>query len=141
MTFKIVPYQSSAWKDAVELRETVLRKPLGSHFTEEELKEEADHIHVVAYLNDKIVATAALVLDDEGLKMQRVAVNDQLRNRQIGSKMMAFCESYAINNKVASMYCHARNTAVKFYSKNGYHAVGDYFDEDGIPHLKMIKTL
>jgi predicted GNAT family N-acyltransferase len=55
--------------------------------------------------------------------------------------MMRFCEQFGSDKHVAEMYCHARDTAVNFYLKNGYEGEGDYFDEDGIPHLKMSKKL
>ncbi|GAB5556336.1 MAG: hypothetical protein SchgKO_05490 [Schleiferiaceae bacterium] len=113
-------------------------------FTEAELDEEADHIHVVGFmdpLSHSIAATAVLVPEGNKLKMQRVAVTDELRNKNIGSEMMKFCEHWALENKYLVMYCHARNTAVNFYLKNHYSIVGDYFDEDGIPHVRMEKAL
>lgn len=55
--------------------------------------------------------------------------------------MMVFCERFTRDRKSKQIYCHARDSAVNFYIKNGYEAVGDYFDEDGIPHLKMKKVL
>jgi predicted GNAT family N-acyltransferase len=55
--------------------------------------------------------------------------------------MIAFIEKFAVDRDFISIYCHARDSAVKFYIKNGYEGVGDYFDEDGIPHLKMNKTV
>ena len=73
--------------------------------------------------------------------MQRVVVAEDLRSGEIGSNMMAFCEDFALANNYMELYCHARDTAVNFYLKNGYSSEGDYFDEDGIPHLKMIKAL
>ena len=75
------------------------------------------------------------------MKMQRVVVLDNLRSQEIGSKMMSFCEKLAIERNFEVMYCHARDSAVNFYSKNHYEKEGDYFDEDGIPHLKMRKKL
>jgi len=75
------------------------------------------------------------------MKMQRVVVLDNLRSKKIGSKMMAFCEKLAIDSNFKLMYCHARDSAVNFYSKNHYEKEGDFFYEDGIPHLKMIKKL
>lgn len=73
--------------------------------------------------------------------MQRVVVKEDLVNTGIGSKMMAFCEDLAKKHGFKTIYCHARDSAVSFYLKNGYLAEGDYFDEDTIPHLKMRKTL
>lgn len=141
LTFKIVAHKSREWKAAVNLREEVLRKPLGSFFTIAELEEEKKHVHVVAYLDGKLVGTAVLVPEKNTFKMQRVAVVDALRNANIGSNMMAYCEAIASEQDISIIYCHARNSAVNFYLKNGYATEGAYFDEDGIPHVKMSKTL
>ncbi len=137
--FKEIIYRSPAWEEAVRLREDILRAPLGSRFTEQELAEEKNHFHIAGFLNDIIVATAVLVPEKEQMKMQRVVVTDNLRNLNIGSEMMLFCEKFATEKNIKIIYCHARNTAVNFYIKNGYKSIGDYFDEDGIPHLKMSK--
>lgn len=141
MIFKQIPYKSQDWIEAVRLRERVLREPLGSKFTQEELNEEANHIQIAGFLDNQLVATAVLVPEGDTLKMQRVAVLDQHRNKAIGSHMMSFCENYALENGYGLIYCHARDTAVNFYIKNHYEPDGAYFDEDGIPHLKMKKKL
>ena len=139
--FELSAHGSDAWKEAVALREKVLRIPLGSRFTEQELSEEANHFHVVGKFADTIIATAVLVPEGSKMKMQRVAVEPDQRNFGVGSRLMKFCESYAAVNNCALMYCHARDSAVNFYLKNDYEPDGDYFDEDGIPHLKMRKRL
>lgn len=139
--FKIIPHGEKEWEKSVKLREDVLRKPLNSFFTAEELKAEENNVHIVGFLNDEIIAAAVLVLEQEKIKMQRVAVKSDLRNYNIGSKMMSYCEDFAIKNKYDEIYCHARDTAVKFYLNNYYVSDGDYFEEDGIPHLKMYKEL
>lgn len=140
MHFKQIPYNSDEWRTAVRLREHVLREPLGSSFTPEELEEERSHIQIAGFLNEELVATAVLVHESTSMKMQRVAVKEALRNQNIGGEMMAFCEQVALENGIHQIYCHARDTAVNFYLKNGYIQEGDYFDEDGIPHLKMRKV-
>lgn len=139
--FKIIAHGSPEWREAVKLREEILRKPLGSVFSPEELDEEKNHIQVVGIVDGLLIATAVLVPEGTIMKMQRVVVSEHLRNSEIGSQMMEFCETYCANKGYNAVYCHARNTAVNFYLKNGYEAEGDYFDEDGIPHLKMKKSL
>ncbi len=141
LTFSQIDYGSDAWSTAVKLRENVLRKPLDSFFSPDELEQERAHIHIGGYSDGEIVATAVLVPEGENMKMQRVAVLESLRNTAIGSKMMVFCEAIVLSNNAYTVYCHARDSAVKFYLKNGYEPEGDYFDEDGIPHLKMSKNL
>jgi len=139
--FKLIDHGSSDWKLAVALREEILRKPLGSFFTDEELEEEEQHFQIAGFSNEKLIATAVLVPEGNTFKMQRVAVDESQRNTGIGSRMMEFCETFARENNVNKIYCHARYTAVQFYLNNGYSPDGDYFDEDGIPHLKMYKEL
>jgi predicted GNAT family N-acyltransferase len=139
--FKLVDHNSEAWVQAVKLREEILRKPLGGVFSKEELNEEMNHHHVVGYLDDELIATAVLVPEGDQMKMQRVVVSDAWRKHNIGSELMEFCEEYTRSKGHSLMYCHARHTAVNFYRKNGYSGTGGYFEEDGIPHLKMSKML
>lgn len=140
-TFKIITYKSPEWIAAVKLREKILREPLGTYFTEQELEAEKDHVQIAGFIDNEIIATAVLVPEGYVVKMQRVAVDASLQGNNIGSEMMDFCEQFANSINSKEIYCHARDTAVKFYIKNGYQGVGDYFDEDGIPHLEMRKML
>lgn len=140
-TFKEITHRSAAWTDAVRLREKILREPLGSSFTHQELEEEKYHFQIAGFLDNIIIATAVLVPEGDEMKMQRVVVTENLRSLNIGSEMMTFCEKFASEKNFKVIYCHARDTAVNFYIKNGYNGIGDYFDEDGIPHLKMRKKL
>lgn len=141
LEFKLIEYGNEGWKSAVQLREEILRKPLGSYFTAEELEEERYHIHIGGFLGDELIATSVLVPEGDAMKMQRVVVKEGNQDSGIGSKMMDFCEKIAIENKTRRIYCHARDTAVNFYLRNNYLAEGDYFQEDGIPHLLMYKQM
>jgi predicted GNAT family N-acyltransferase len=139
--FKTVIYASKAWSEAVKLRERILRIPLGEKFTIQELEEEKNHHHIIGIYNGDLVATAVLVPEEFAMKMQRVVVSENLRNLNIGSLMSVYCETLTQKEGYKTLYCHARDSAVNFYLKNNYKAEGDYFNEDGIPHLKMIKSL
>ena len=141
ITFREILHNSPEWTNAVRLREKILREPLGSTFTSQELEEEKNHFQIAGFMDDTIVATAVLVPEGNVMKMQRVVVTETLRGLNIGSEMMSFCENFADEREYKLIYCHARNTAINFYIKNGYEEIGDYFDEDGIPHLKMRKKL
>ena len=138
---KVIPYASPEWRTAVALRENVLRVPLGQRFTEQELHEERDHIQIAAFSGAAIVATCVLVPEKPRVKVQRVAVEEHLRNKNIGADLMHFCEELIREQGFGEIYCHARDTAIPFYAKIGYQGEGDPFDEDGIPHLKMTKKL
>lgn len=139
--FKIISFGSEEWRQAVDLREKILRIPLGSTFSKEELAEEENHIQVIGMQHNKIIATAVLVPENGDMKTQRVVVHEDYRNQNIGSKLMAFCEKVTLKEGYENIFCHARDSAVKFYADNQWDREGDYFDEDGIPHLKMTKHL
>lgn len=141
MHFSIVHFGSLLYEQAVSLREEILRKPHGLFFTPKELAAEKHHIHIIGEIAGRLCATAALVPEGKKLKMQRVAVRSDSQNQGIGSALLAFCEHYAIEHGYHALYCHARDSAIPFYRKNGYNPSGDFFEEDGIPHLKMIKLL
>lgn len=141
VAFKLVEHGSEEWKSAVRLRENILRKPLGSYFTAEELEEEKNHIQIVGVLDNEIVATTVLVPENQSMKMQRVVVKDELRSSGIGSDMMLFCERISSERGKYHIFCHARDTAVNFYLNNDYTIEGEYFPEDGIPHVKMVKVI
>ena len=139
--FKIVAHGSDAYKQVVELREEILRKPLGLSFSVEDLESEKDYIHVAGYLNGRLCATLMLVPKGDEVKMQRVAIREDVQQKGIGSKMLLFAEDYAKKQGYASIYCHARDTAVPFYLKNDYNIEGDAFVEVGIVHYAMRKNL
>lgn len=139
--FKIVEYGSEEYKKALALREEILRKPLGLIFTKEELELEKEYVHIAGFLGQEMCTTAVLVQDGNALKMQKVASKAQFQGKGVGSALMRFCEEYAKKHAFKSIYCHARGTAVQFYLKNQYVLEGEQFDEDGIPHRKMRKTI
>lgn len=141
IVFSIIAHGSANYLAAVRLREHILRAPLGLAFTPEELEAEKAHVQIVGKLGERVCATAVLAPEGRVMKMQRVAVAQDLQGRGIGGAMMAFCEQIAAQHGVEKIYVHARDTAVRFYEQNLYAAEGDYFDEDGIPHLKMWKVL
>lgn len=103
--------------------------------------------HVVA-LNDRhlVVGCVLLVLGDEEKRKNiailcQMAVSEPYRSHGIGQRLVAKCESIALEQGIAQIYLHARLTAVKFYENCGYKRQGELFEEVGLPHIAMVKTL
>lgn len=141
IVFQVIDHDGPRYREAVRLREAVLRAPLGLSFTPEELAAEAGHLHLVGLEGDTVCATAVLVPEGKAMKMQRVAVAPELQGRGIGRALMRYCEQVARGHGAKTIYAHARESAVPFYEKNWYVAEGELFDEDGIPHVRMWKVL
>lgn len=139
--FKIANHGTPEYKAAYDLREEILRKPLGLEFSPQEMEDDKGYIHIVGSIKTKTVATAVLVPKGKEAKMQRVAILSDLQKLGIGSKMMKFCESQIKFLGFEVIYLHARHSVISFYLNNGYICEGDYFEEVGIPHIKMRKNL
>ena len=96
---------------------------------------------LLRFSDNKLIATASLVPEQSACKMRQVAVHPCMQGQGIGSKLVDFCESHAIEKGYQSIHCHARDYAVPFYTKKGYVSEGGYFMEVNIPHLHMRKVL
>lgn len=137
-----IPYGSKEYKDSLELRNRVLRKPIGLNLFDENLDRDAGDCHIGAFVNDVLVGILILSpVTDDTVKMRQVGVDDSYRSLGIGRKMVEDSERYALAKGYSKITLHARETAVPFYQKLGYTVLGDTFTEVGIPHREMEKVL
>ena len=69
-------FNTHYYKEACQLRDDILRKPLGMSLYDQNLEEEKDYIHIIAKSsNDEVIAYLQFrLLDDNTAKMQQVAV-------------------------------------------------------------------
>ncbi len=137
-----VEHGSPAYWATVDLRDTILRKPLGLHFSDEELKAEEDSRHVACYRGDKLVGCLVLRPSSGGdVQMRQLAVAAELQGQRIGTALVRFAEALAREIGYRCIILHARETAVTFYEKQGYSIIGEGFEEVTIPHWAMEKRL
>ena len=137
----MIKFYSPAYWSWVRVREIVLRLPLGMRFTLEELKKEANEVLIGIYDGETIIGGAQLIVESNQAKMRQVAVLDRYRQLGIGSLLLDFLETLCKSRGIKYIYCHARETAVPFYTNNQYQTIGSLFFEVGIPHYKMSKNL
>lgn len=96
--------------------------------------------------------THALALDETGRaigtgrlapdgKIGRMAVIEAARGRGAGAAILALLVDAARRAGLASVYLHAQTHALPFYARHGFVANGPEFDEAGIPHRAMRRSL
>lgn len=138
-----IEFATPEYDEAVALRDTVLRRPLGLSFTPEQLAVEWSDLHLAAFAPDgRIIGVLLLTpLINNEIKMRQVAVAPELQGKGVGAALVNASEEEARRRGFEKMVLNARETAVPFYLRLGYKKIGERFEEVTIPHYKMEKTL
>lgn len=137
-----LPFGSPEQEASVALRREILRTPLGLDYSAEYLREEANDIHLGAFLHDALIGVVLLrPLNDDCVQMRQLAVRVSNQGQGIGTKLIAKAEDVARSRSARQMMLHARITAVPLYRKLGYERVGEPFEEVTIVHFEMRKRL
>lgn len=139
---RLIAYGSDDYAAELQLRDRVLRKPLGMSLFDEDFTRDKADIHIAAFYDNVLVGCLLLLPVTESiLKMRQVAVDETFRSKGLGGMMVVFAEKYAQNHGFKKIELHARETAVAFYQKHNYAVTANQFFEVGIPHRKMLKLL
>ena len=89
---KAVAHDSDEYWEALALRDVLLRRPLGLEFSDQDVAEEADQVHVVAAEKGEVVGTLLLRGEAGGLvHMRQVAVAAKRQGRGIGRDLGEVC--------------------------------------------------
>jgi len=142
MALKIIDHGSKEYKQMVNLRYNILRKPLGLNFTPDELEKEKDQVLIGAFEEDQMLGCCMLVkLNDKTMRLRQMAVPNNLQGKGIGRALMNFAENISRDLGYKKIMMHARKTAIGFYEKFGYKICSEEFEEITVPHYQMEKSL
>jgi len=111
--------------------------------------DDARAYHVLAVKGGHAVGTGRIVPLQEAPhgqpgqwgKIGRMAVLQSERKGGVGSRVLGALEDEARRRGFAGIILHAQLTALGFYQRHDYEAVGEVFDEAGMPHRQMTKRL
>lgn len=140
IVFKTITPQDEDYKAVFNLREAVLREPIGLSLHKEDLSNEVnDHI-LTATINNTIAACLILSpKSNNSVQLRQMAVAPEWQGNNIGKQLVQYAEQFAWQRGYNNIVLHARISAQGFYHKLGYTVVGDVFTEVGIPHIEMEK--
>ncbi len=142
MPIKQIDHGTAEYKQMVELRNDILRQPLGLVFDPQELARETEDILIAAFEEEKMLGCCLLTkVDNKGVRLRQMAVQNNLQGKGIGAAMMNYAENVARDAGYHKVIMHARKTAIGFYEKLGYKVTGKEFQEITIPHYVMEKKL
>jgi predicted GNAT family N-acyltransferase len=139
---RIVASEGEAPPEAVTLRTRVFVGEQGVTERDEIDGRDPECIHFIAWRGTEPVACARLrPLGEDRAKVERVAVQRALRGRDLGRRVMQAVEAEAARRGWRRLTLHAQLSVVTFYDRLGWETRGGEFEEAGIRHRAMEKTL
>jgi YbgC/YbaW family acyl-CoA thioester hydrolase len=130
-------------RDAAAVRVEVFVEEQG--ISREDEWDEADKtaVHAVVYNRMEMpLATGRLLVYAPGVgKIGRMASKRVLRGSQLGRQVLDALTAKAKARGDKEVILHAQRSAAGFYAKSGFQERGEPFDEVGIAHIEMFKSL
>lgn len=142
MALKQIDHGTAEYIQMIELREMVLRRPLGLSYSHDELAREKDDILIVCTDDGEMLGCCILTeIDKETVRLRQMAVPDKLHGKGIGASVIHFAENLAKDKGYRCVTMHSRDSAIGFYERFGYKIKGNQFKEVNLPHHIMEKKL
>lgn len=142
MEFVEIEWNSDLYALEIELRERLLRAPLGMGFSTEELAAESAELHFGLIDQKQLKACAVIVPGPrDQAKLRQMAVHEDHQRQGLGSTLIRHIESELRCREFQRVELHAREEAVPFYGRLGYRTIGDRFIEVNLAHWRMYRQL
>ncbi len=125
-----------AYPQVWELRDAVLRRPLGHSLYNDDTSRDSEEIILVAEEAFGRVVGCVMLRPVPGgaFKLRQMAVYDDAQGLGVGRALVQHAEAEAWAAGAPHIELHARAGVLPFYEKLGYNVSGEEFLEVGIPH-------
>ena len=143
MVMHEITYGADEYGQECELRQEVLRKPLGRDLYAEDLGVEREQMHFGLFDDDGplLACVVAEPFSQTEAKLRQMAVRPSRQGQGCGRLLLEGVERALAWRGFAQVHLHARLTASGFYERLGYARVGPDFFEVGLPHVQMVKSI
>lgn len=144
LVFAEIPFGLPAMDTMVDLRNRVLRVPLNLQFNADDIASEWSQHHFGLFsMQHELIACAILkpAKDPNEIKMRQVAVEPLHQKKGVGKKLIDNLEKWSKEQGYGKIVLHAREVSIPFYEKAGYKKIGQPFEEVGLDHFFMQKSL
>jgi predicted GNAT family N-acyltransferase len=140
---KEIRFESDEYELERQLREDVLRRPLGLSLNDEDLAGEENQLHFGLFDPDSslVACVIAAPLSPTTARIRQMAVAPAHQGKGLGRRVMHELEKSLRAHGFRNLELDARAAAVGFYKKLGYSVVGDEFIEVTVPHFRMVKVV
>ncbi|SFK62142.1 GNAT family N-acetyltransferase [Geodermatophilus ruber] len=130
------------WPEIAALRTRVFVEEQGVPPEIERDDADATAVHALSRDDEgRVVATGRLLLRGTSAGIGRMATDASARGRGHGAAVLSSLQDEALRRGATEVELHAQLTARGFYERAGYAAVGNVYEEAGIPHVTMVRRL
>lgn len=145
MEIKYIEYGSKDYKDSVELRIAVLRRPWNRDMNDEERAFEKEGAPIIGAFDDGKIAGVGVLdfIDKKKIEIKYMAVYDNYRGKGVGKAIMDEIENYCRREGYQKIVLEARTNILPFYEKRGYVVKGEAYIPSfvDIEHIHMEKDI
>jgi len=127
------------YKDVLEVRNAVFIKEQNIPQTIEYDGLDKESFHVLVKLDEISIGCARIRSIDGKIKLERIAILKDFRNKGYGKRLMQYLVSYCEGKKSTEIIIHAQYYLREFYEKLGFKPRGEIFLEAGIKHIEMYR--
>lgn len=100
-------------------------------------------LHLLIKLNDILLGYLRLLppkIKYDTPSIGRIAISKNYRGKKIGSRLVKEGIQKSLETfSTHSLTISAQEYLIKFYEDHGFKVFGGVYDEDGIPHIQMVK--
>ena len=138
ITDQSTPKYQQVW----DLREAILRIPLGLSLKNEDLSRDNINTFFIAEQGEQVIGCVLMEPKDaEIVQLRAMAVYNEHQGKGVGRLLVRALEEHAVRSGYKKIILHARKVVLGFYKSMDYQQVGDEFVEVGIPHYSMEKVI
>ncbi len=140
--YHLIPFSSLFYTDLVQLRQDVLRTPLGQTLEFDQTRTDHTDWHLGACTAGRLVGGVSLTPKATSWsRMRQMAVAPAYQSFGIGKGLVSAAEELAKSLGYRVLILDARERALTFYKGLGYAITSDTFTKSHIPHQEMQKQL
>lgn len=142
ITIKQVGITGDLYRQVWQLREDILRQPLGLSLKDEDLGDDATDTIFAAIQDEKVIGCVIMhPVSATAVKLRQMAISPEVQGTGVGRLLVNAAGDWAKEKGFSEILMHARMTAAGFYEKLGYRSKGEVFTEVTIPHVLMYKHI
>ena len=126
MEFIEIRWDSELYRLALDLRNRLLRAPLGLDFSPTDLEAEAQQLHFGIKQDERLLACLVVVpLSASRAKIRQMCVDTSDQRGGVGTRLMTEVEAELVARGFAEIELNARDHATGFYRRLGYEVRGE----------------